>query len=520
MPAQSDNPAVPRNNKMLELWNVSKTFPGVKALSKIDFDVEAGEVHVLLGENGAGKSTLIKIIAGVVRKDEGELLIEGNPVEIASPALAREIGVSVIYQELNLIPHLDVCNNVFLGRTAVRKDAWGRLLGWKDTARMMEECQRPFEEMGIDIDPKAVVRELALSDRQLVEIARALSLNPRIILMDEPTSSLGSDEKERLFGIIKTLKDRGIGVVYVSHILEEVFRVGDRVTVLRDGEKIGTERIEEVSIDGLIRMMTGRTFKERYPKISGRVSDTILEVRGLTRRGVFEDITFSLTKGEILGFAGLVGARRTDLARALVGAEKADGGSVLLEGRPVRIRSPQEAIAQGIVLLTEDRKQQGLFNLLSVHDNIVVSSLNKKVTAKSTGIVRLSHLVNFGRTRAICNGFVEDLNIRTPSLEQAVQNLSGGNQQKVLLARGLSTEAKVIILDEPTKGVDAGAKVDIYQILERLAKAGVAIIVISSELPEVMSICNRILVMRRGRITGEFSRESATETAIMKCATL
>ncbi len=333
--------------KMLELRGISKSFPGVKALSQIDFDVEAGEAHVLLGENGAGKSTLIKVIAGVIQKDEGEVRLGGNPIEMVNPAFAREMGISVIYQEHNLIPHLDVCNNVFLGRTAVRNDAWGGFLKWKDTARMLDECGRLLGELGIDIDPKALVRDLAVSDRQLVEIARALSLNPKIMLMDEPTSSLGSEEKERLFGIIETLKNRGIGIVYVSHILEEVFGVGDRVTVLRDGRKISTTGIKDVTVDDLIHLMTGRSFKERYPKISGNVTDAVLEVRGLTKKGVFRDISFTLKKGEILGFAGLVGARRTDLARALVGVDKVDEGSILVEGKTVWIRSPQDAIRLG-----------------------------------------------------------------------------------------------------------------------------------------------------------------------------
>lgn len=505
--------------KMLELRGISKSFPGVKALSQIDFDVEAGEAHVLLGENGAGKSTLIKVVAGVFPKDEGEILLEGDPIEITSPASARELGISVIYQEFNLIPHLNVCNNIFLGRTAVRNDVWGKFLKWKDSFGMLDECRRLLNDLGIEIDPKALVRDLTVSDRQLVEISRALSLRPKIIFMDEPTSSLGGEEKERLFGIIETLKNRGIGIVYVSHILEDVLIVGDRVTVLRDGRKISTTGIKDVSIDDLIHMMTGRTFRERYPKISGKVGEVALEVMGLTKKGTFHDISFTLKKGEILGFAGLVGARRTDLVRALVGVDKVDEGSILVERKPVRIRSPQDAIRLGFVLLTEDRKDQGLFNLLSVHDNIVVSTLNKTETARSRGLTLLSQFVNFRNTREACNALVSEMQIRTPSIEQLVQYLSGGNQQKVLIARGLSTSAKVIILDEPTKGVDAGAKVEIYQILEKLAKAGVAIIVVSSELLEVMSICNRILVMRRGVITGEFERESATEAEIMRCAT-
>ena len=506
--------------KILELRSISKAFPGVKALSQIDFEVQEGEVHVLVGENGAGKSTLIKIVSGVYPKDEGEILLEGNPIEITSPAFARERGISVIYQEFNLIPHLDVCDNIFLGRTAVRNGIWGKALKWKDTSRMLDECGRLLQELGIDIDPKALVRDLTVSDKQLVEISRALSLNPKIIFMDEPTSSLGSKEKDRLFGVIETLKNRGIGIIYVSHILEDVFIVGDRVTVLRDGQKIMTTGIEDVSIDDLIRMMTGRTFTERYPKISGKIGDTALEVKGLTKNGAFHDISFTMKKGEILGLSGLVGARRTDLARALVGVDKVDGGTILLEGKPVQIRSPQDAIRLGFVLLTEDRKSQGLFNLLGVHDNILISTLNKTDTAKTSGLTRLSQFVNFRKTRETCDALISQMQIKTPSLEQPVKFLSGGNQQKVLIARGLSMNAKIMILDEPTKGVDAGAKVEIYRIIEKLAQEGVAIIVVSSELPEVMSICNRILVMRRGSITGEFERESATEAEIMKCATI
>ena len=504
---------------ILDMRGVGKEFPGVVALDEVDFSVRPGEVHVLLGENGAGKSTLIKIISGVVEKDTGEMVFEGRTVEKCSPALTRELGISVIHQELSLVRLMDVKSNLFLGRDLrVRNRLLGRL-GVRDEAAMERRCREIFTELGIDIDPNAGVLALSLSDMQFLEIAKAVAFDAKVILMDEPTSSLGPGEKEALFGVIERLKARGIGVVYVSHTLEDCLAIGDRISVLRDGRHVGTIGAENTGIDTLIRMMTGRTFSERYPRISGKIGEEVLEVRNFTRTGVFSDVSFRARQGEILGFAGLVGAGRTDLFRALFGLERPDGGEVFIDGNRVRIRKPRDAIRHGLSFLTEDRKNQGVFPLLSVLENLLITLFNFGRESRSRKLTRVLGCINGAGAEGLSRDYVERLSIKVASLTDQIAQLSGGNQQKVLLARGISTGARIVILDEPTKGVDAGAKVEIYRILEELAQLGVAIIVISSELPEVTAICNRIIVMNEGRITGEVLREDADAETIMRYAT-
>ena len=504
---------------ILDMRGIGKRFPGVVALDEVDFGVRPGEVHVLLGENGAGKSTMIKIIAGVVEKDTGEMVFEGGVIERCSPALTRELGISVIHQELSLVRLMDVKSNLFLGRDLRSANRLLGRLGVRDEAAMERRCREIFTELGIEVDPNAEVLNLSLSDMQFLEIAKAVAFDAKVILMDEPTSSLGPGEKEALFGVIERLTERGIGVVYVSHTLEDCLAIGDRISVLRDGRHVGTIGAENTDIDTLIRMMTGRTFSERYPRISGKMGEEVLEVRNFTQIGVFSDVSFRVMGGEILGFAGLVGAGRTDLFRALFGLERPDGGEVFIDGEPVRIRKPRDAIRHGLSFLTEDRKNQGVFPLLSVLENLLITLFNFGRESRSRKLTRLLGWVNGSGATHLSRDYVERLSIKVAFLTDQIAQLSGGNQQKVLLARGISTGARIVILDEPTKGVDAGAKVEIYRILEELAQLGVAIIVISSELPEVTAICNRIIVMNEGRITGEVLREDADAETIMRYAT-
>ena len=504
---------------ILDMRGIGKRFPGVVALDDVDFSVRPGEVHVLLGENGAGKSTMIKIISGVVEKDTGEMEFEGEVIERCSPALTRELGISVIHQELSLVRLMDVKSNLFLGRDLRSANRLLGRLGVRDEAAMERRCREIFTELRIDIDPNAEVLSLSLSDMQFLEIAKAVAFDAKVILMDEPTSSLGPGEKEALFEVIERLTARGIGVVYVSHTLEDCLAIGDRISVLRDGRHVGTIGAENTEVDTLIRMMTGRTFSERYPRISGKVGEEVLEVRNFTTGGVFADVSFKVRRGEILGFAGLVGAGRTELFRALFGLDRLDGGEVFIDGEPVRIRKPRDAIRHGLSFLTEDRKNQGVFPLLSVLENLLITLFNFGRESRSRRLTRLLGWVNGSGAGSLSRDYVGRLSIKVASLTDQIAQLSGGNQQKVLLARGISTGARIVILDEPTKGVDAGAKVEIYRILEELAQLGVAIIVISSELPEVTAICSRIIVMNEGRITGEVLREDADAETIMRYAT-
>ena len=377
--------------KLLMLRGISKGFPGVKALSSVDFDVEAGEVHVLLGENGAGKSTLVKILAGVYQKDRGDIFIEERPVEIRSPKISLDYGISVIYQELDLIQQIDVAKNIFLGRNPLKDGVLGRICGFVDYFRMYEQTATILRKLDININPKTPVRELNASQQQIVTIARALSMKSRVILMDEPTSSLGREEKKKLFDIIISLKDMGIGIVYISHIMEEVFEIGDRVTALRDGEKVATRNVSDVNVDELIKMMVGRSFKERYPAITGNIEeDVVLDVKNLSRDRVFNNISFKLRKGEILGLAGLVGAKRTDLAKAIFGLEKFDSGEIVIEGHPLNKYSAKDAIKRGIAFLPENRRTEGIFGMMSIHDNILISSLNQKYITASKKLVSMN----------------------------------------------------------------------------------------------------------------------------------
>ena len=487
----------------LEMRGIVKRFPGVVALDGVDFDVRPGEVHVLLGENGAGKSTLIKVLSGVYAPDGGDILFDGRPVEVRSPRVAQDLGVSTIYQEFNLVPDMTVAENVFLGREPMLSAR----LGLVDRRRLGEQTRALFAELQLDIAPQAAVRRLGVAQQQMVEIAKALSLNARLIVMDEPTAVLTSREIDRLFEMVGQLKRRGVAVIYISHRLEEVRLVGDRATVLRDGAWVRTVQVADTTIDELIKLMVGRELKDKFPKVALQPGEEVLRVEELTRAGVLHGISFQLRRGEILGIAGLVGSKRTELARAIFGADPLDGGRVVLHGRQARIGSPAEAIRQGIALVPEDRKHQGVLATMSVKENITLSTIEK--------FVRKGFL-DLRAERKHAQEYASSLRIATPSLDRWVLYLSGGNQQKVVIAKWLSSQADIFLFDEPTRGIDVGAKVDVYQLMNDLVKRGAAILMISSELPEILGMSDRILVMREGRITGEFARAEATQEAILQ----
>jgi len=494
---------------------ITKDYPGVRALDDVKLEVKRGEVHALVGENGAGKSTLIKILAGAVRKDEGDMFFDGANVEINSPQEAQRLGMSVIYQEFNLVPHLSVSENIFLGRDMTRTLL--RILNRKQEERKAEEI---LSRLGVKLDPRTPVNRLGVAQQQIVEIAKALSADcltsfrgerrGLLIAMDEPSSALTEREIKSLFALIRKLKSEGVSIIYISHRIDEVFQIADRVTILRDGRWISTFPVDEISKDELIEMMVGRKLKERSPKSKAVIGREILSLRSITRKGIIEDISFSLREGEILGITGLVGSGRTEVARVIFGADEVDEGEIYFDGNKVEIKSPIDAIKMGISLLTEDRKAYGLILDMTVRENITLASLRN--FSKFSVVER-------HQEQEVADRFIHELRIKTPSREQITRNLSGGNQQKVVLSKWLLANSKVVIFDEPTKGIDVGAKVEIYHLMNQLAESGVGIIMISSELPEVLGMSDRIIVMHEGRIKAELAAENATQTRIMAYAT-
>lgn len=489
---------------ILEMRDITKRYPGVVALDRVSFALLPGEVHCLVGENGAGKSTLMKVLAGAIQKDEGTVLIEGVEAHYASPVQASRLGISMIHQEFNLAPQLTVAENIFLGRPPTRRG----VINWP---RLYQDARDALAMLDTDIDPRRMVSTLSVAQQQVVEIAKALSVKARILVMDEPSATLSDHELNALFAIIKRLARQGLGIIYISHRLEEIFQIGRRVTVMRDGARIGTSDVCAVDREELIRMMVGRELKDEFPPREVAVGEERLRVETLCRKQTFSDISFSLHAGEIVGLTGLVGSGRTEVARALFGADPADSGTLLLDGSPVRVRTPKQAIAHGIGLLTEDRKGQGLVLGMSVRHNILMADMKAALSGP---------LLNPAREKAIARKYVQELQIKTPGVEQIVHNLSGGTQQKVVLAKWLLTQSKVLIFDEPTRGVDVGAKVEIYRLMNTIAANGVAILMITSELPEALGMCDRLLVMREGRITGELDRQEASQEKIMHYATL
>ncbi len=488
---------------LLRMSGISKSFPGVRALRKVDFDLAAGEVHALVGENGAGKSTLMKILAGVYRADEGEIWLKGRRITASDPRAMIDAGVSVIYQELTLVPYLTVAENIFLGREPRRA---GLFIDWK---RMGSEVERLLEPFKLSLNPFARIHSLGPAYQQVVEIAKALALKADIIVMDEPTSSLTGSEVDRLFEIIRNLKAGGVSVAYISHRLEELHEVADRVTVLRDGEGVVTAPLSALSIEEIIRNMVGRRLTEQYPQAAPPSEEEALRVEGLSKRGICSDISFSLKRGEILGFAGLVGAGRTEIMQLIYGYRRKDAGRIFVRGKEVKIRSTRDAVKNGIALIPEERKKQGLILGLSVLDNSALTIFDLHTRG---GFILWREI---GR---LVRQMIVSLGIRTPSLAQTVRNLSGGNQQKVVLSKWFVRRCDVYIFDEPTRGIDVGAKVEIYKLMESLAAGGAGIIMVSSELLEVMNVPHRIAVVYNGRIVKQFARGDATQEQVMSQA--
>ncbi len=487
----------------LRVANLSKTYPGVRALQHVDLEVLPGEIHAVIGENGAGKSTLMKIIFGVTQPDSGMLTVQGAPITIDSPVAAQRLGIAMVHQELSLAPNLDVGRNIYLGREPSLAPG---VINWPALYR---DAGALLRRLGIDLDARAIVRGLSTAQKQMAEIARALSWQSKLLILDEPTSSLTQGEIGELFRILRELRSTGVSVLYISHRLEELPVIADRVTVLRDGRTVDTVAARTTPITDLIRMMVGRGVAQQFPRIDILPGDEVVRVEGLTRRGAVADVSFSVRAGEIVGMAGLVGAGRSETARLMVGADAKDAGRIVIDGRPVAINSPAAAMAAGIALLPEDRKQQGLVLPLSVKVNLSLATLG---TYSRFGIIRQ-------RARAlIARRFVRDLRIRTPSLEFRVRNLSGGNQQKVVLGKWLSAAPRLLIFDEPTRGIDIGAKVEVYEEMNRLTAGGAGILLISSDLPEVLGMSDRVLVMREGRLVADLPRTAATPERVIALA--
>ena len=493
---------------VIRMEGIDKAFPGVQALKDAHFELRPGEVHALVGENGAGKSTLMKVLTGVYQRDAGTIEFQGRRVEIPNPRAGRDLGISMIHQELLLANHLTVAQNIYLGR-----EPRGRLSWLVDDKAQIRQAEELVSRLGLKLDPTARCGDLKVAQQQMVEIAKALSLDASVLIMDEPTAALTDTEIEELFRIIRSLREQGKGIVHISHRLEELRQISDRVTVMRDGQHVSTVHTGDVSIDEIISMMVGRTIYEEAPRVpvGGDKQPYVLEVRGLSRGRAVQDVSFGLRRGEILGMAGLVGAGRTELAMLIFGADQKDAGEILINGVAAGIANPAEAVEKGIAYLSEDRKRYGLALGLDLEANIALASFGQFL--KSLGRVDTS------KTRAAADKRVEELDIRTPSVRQKTRNLSGGNQQKVVIAKWLTAEMDVLIFDEPTRGIDVGAKQEIYHLLNELAAAGKSIIMISSELPEILRMSHRIIVMCEGRITGELTAAEADQEKIMTLAT-
>ena len=489
--------------RMLYMHSVRKQYPGVLALDDVNFELNEGEVHCLLGENGAGKSTLIKILSGAISMDSGEITIRGNEVKVDSPANSQRLGIGIIHQDFKLVPELSVAENILLGNEPMKKG-----LPFIDYEKMHDIARSAIAQLGEEIDTHTPIRALSIAQRQLVEIARVISRNIRILAMDEPSAALTEKELKNLFAVIRRLKVEGVGVIYISHRLEEIFEIGDRVTILRDGRCVHTCAIEDIDREGLIRFMVGRALGDEFPKAALKKGSEILRVEKLTA-GILKDVDLTLYRGEILGLAGLVGAGRTELARAIFGADPTERGKIFLEGKEIHPRSPREAIDLGIGLLTEDRNNFGLIMQMNIRENISLSGLRQVVNGL---------FINRAAEIEAANRFSGDLHIKAPTVDQRVESLSGGNRQKVVLGRWLFTKSKLLIFDEPTSGIDVGVKYEIYTLINKLAQSGIGVMMISSELPELLGVCTRIAVMHGGRKIGEVMREEATQERIMAMA--
>ena len=486
----------------LEMKGITKQFPGVLALDGVNLTVYPGEVLALVGENGAGKSTLMKILSGVYKKDAGSILLEGSSIEITGPLHARQLGISIIYQELNVLNNMDIAENIFVGREKRKR-------GFVDKKLQHEEARMLLDRVGLSADTHTKAGKLSTAQKQMVEVAKALSTHARMIIMDEPTSSLTDKETEMLFGIIRKLRSDGVAIVFISHRMNEIFEIADRIAVMRDGRMIQTVPAAEATEESIIAAMVGRDVKNLFAKLPSEVGEPTLEVRGLSTKDFLKDISFHVNAGEIVGFAGLVGAGRSEVMRAVFGIDPRESGEILIKGRPVEIRSTVDALRAGMGFVPEDRKEQGLILKMSVQHNTSIAALPS---------VANGWFLDKKRERALTAEYIDKLKVKTPSQEQRVMNLSGGNQQKVVIAKWMATNPAVLILDEPTRGIDVGAKKEIHLLMSELVAQGVAIIMISSELPEILGMSDRIYVMHDGRIKGEIARENATQEAIMKLA--
>ncbi|MBE2240726.1 MAG: sugar ABC transporter ATP-binding protein [Caldilineaceae bacterium] len=489
---------------VLVMENISKSFPGVKALNDVHLTVRGGTVHALMGENGAGKSTLMKVLIGMYIPDEGNITFLGNPVRIENTQQALRMGISMIHQELSPEPYMTVAENIYLGREPL-----GRF-GLIDKKKMMADTRALLERLEIRIDPNKVMRELSVANTQMVEIAKAISYNSRLIIMDEPTSAITEREVAHLFQMVRVLKEQGVAIIYITHKMDEVFQIADDITVFRDGQYIATVPAAETNRNSLIAMMVGRELTNLFPKEEATIGEVVLSVRNLTRNGIVHDVSFDLRRGEILGLSGLMGAGRTEVIEGIFGIKPIDAGEIAINGQRVQIKAPSDAIRHGLALLTEDRKLSGIMGVLSVRDNMMIASL---------GSYTKGGFLNMRIINQTCSREKSRLELKTPTMDQLIKLLSGGNQQKVLVSRWLLTTPDILILDEPTRGIDVGAKSEIHRLMSKLAQEGKAILMISSELPEILGMSDRVLVMHEGRISGEFARQDATQESIMRAAT-
>lgn len=492
-------------NFVLEAKNIRKEFPGVLALDDVNFDLKPGEIHALLGENGAGKSTLIKIISGVYKAEAGEIIIDGQKKVFNNPHEALNNGISTIYQEFNLVPYMNVSENIYLGKEDLISERFGVL----NRRKMENETNKLLNSINLNLNPNEIAKGLGIAKQQLLSIAKAIFRKAKVIIMDEPSAVLTTKEFEYLLELIRGLKSEGIAIIYISHRIEEIFQIADRVTVLRNGKLIGTNKINDIDIDQLIKMMVGRRLEEKYHKATVKIGSDLFEVENINRKNILKNISFTLRKGEILGITGLVGAGKTELARAIFGADKKDSGVIKINNEVIEIDNPNSAINNKVSFIPEDRKNGGLVLQMSVQHNITLANLNQLVKAG---------VINLKKEKEIAREFKDKLSIKTPTLERRTLYLSGGNQQKVVIAKCIFTDAHIFIFDEATRGIDVGAKIEVYDLIMNLVKKGAGIIFISSEFEEILGICDRILVMSKGKVTKEFDRKDADKEKILKAA--
>jgi inositol transport system ATP-binding protein len=504
-PSQGDQEAADiSGNFLLSVRGIRKAFPGVVALDNVQFSLRPGTVHALMGENGAGKSTLMKILAGIYVPDAGEILLKGVPIVLHSPLDALENGIAMIHQELNLMPSMTVAENVWIRREPKNR------IGFIDHHEMVRMTCELFARLNIDVDPEASVRDLSVASRQMIEIAKAVSYQSDVLIMDEPTSALTESEVAHLFRIIRDLKASGIGIVYITHKMDELFDIADEVSIFRDGKYVSNHASSAVDRNDIIRMMVGRDITQMFPKEDVAIGEVVLNVKSLSLNGVFHDVTFEVRAGEILGLAGLVGSGRSNVAETLFGVTPASAGTIEIDGQTVSVLNPTSAIRQGMAFLTEDRKETGCLLPLNILENMQIAVLQDRYV--QGGFVSEARLIK------LCEKMCHDLRVKTPTLYERIENLSGGNQQKVLIGRWLLTEPRILILDEPTRGIDVGAKAEIHRLVTQLARNGVAVIMISSELPEILGMSDRVMVMHEGRVTGFLDRSEATQVRVMELA--